>query len=71
MKTKKNIQRQLKIKKEITEFHTLEEVSEEIRYRLWERKRHMVRDIVETVGKPICIEVVQQVAKIEIEVIFD
>ena len=35
------------MKKEITEFHDLADVAEEIRYRLWERKRHMIRDIVE------------------------
>ena len=63
-------QRELKVKKQITEFHDLETVSEEIRYRLWERKRHMIRDIVEKIGKPVCIDIVNQVAKIEIEVSF-
>ena len=43
-------------------------MAEEIRFRLWERKRHMIRDLVVIVGKALCIEVVDQVSKIEIEV---
>lgn len=61
------VKRELKVKNQITEFHDTEQVAEEIRFRLWERKRHMIRDLVVIVGKALCIEVVDQVAKIEIE----
>ena len=45
-----NHKRVLKKKRDVTELDSVEDVAEEIRFRLWEKKRHMIRDLVKVTG---------------------
>ena len=62
------VPRKLKKKVEITEESPLEDLTEEIRFRIWEKKRHMLREIIEIIGPKIAIELANQVAEIELKV---
>jgi len=62
---KVGVKRILKKKREISELDSVEDVAEEIRFRLWEKKRHMIRDLVKTIGIPIAIEIMDTVTEIE------
>ena len=62
------VTRKLNKKVEITEESPLEDLIEEIRFRIWEKKRHMLREIIEIIGPKIAIELANQVAEIELKV---
>ena len=62
--------RKLRKKIEICEETPLEELTEEIRFRIWEKKRHMLREIIEIIGPKIAIALSEEVAQIELKVFF-
>ena len=52
----------------MTELDSVEDVAEEIRFRLWEKKRHMIRDLVKVIGIPVALELMAEVTEIERQV---
>ena len=66
----KNQKRVLKKKRDVSELDSVEDVAEEIRFRLWEKKRHMIRDLVKVIGIPIALEIMATVTEIEHQVFF-
>ena len=60
----------MKKKRDVSELDSVEDVAEEIRFRLWEKKRHMIRDLVKVIGIPIALELMATVTEIEHRVIF-
>ena len=66
----KNQKRVLKKKRDVSELDSVEDVAEEIRFRLWEKKRHMIRDLVKVIGIPIALELMATVTEIEHQVFF-
>ena len=65
-----NHKRVLKKKRDVTELDSVEDVAEEIRFRLWEKKRHMIRDLVKVIGIPVALELMAEVTEIERQVGF-
>ena len=65
-----NHKRVLKKKRDVTELDSVEDVAEEIRFRLWEKKRHMIRDLVKVIGIPVALELMAEVTEIERQVSF-
>jgi hypothetical protein len=61
--------RSLRTKLEIDETMPLEVLSEEIRFRIWEQKRWMLKELVEEMGPAVAIEIVNEVSEIEKRVI--
>lgn len=57
--------RSLRTKLEIDETMPLEVLSEEIRFRIWEQKRWMLKELVEEMGPAVAIEIVNEVSEIE------
>ena len=60
----------MKKKRDVSELDSVEDVAEEIRFRLWEKKRHMIRDLVKVIGIPIALEIMATVTEIEHQVFF-
>lgn len=56
----------LNTKREITPEDTLDVVAEEIAYRLWERKRHLLRDVISCIGNEKAIFIYKKAEAIEL-----
>lgn len=56
----------LNTKREITPEDTLDIVAEEIAFRLWEKKRHLIRDVVSCIGNEKAIFIFKKTEAIEL-----
>ena len=63
------VSRKLRKKREIDDEMNLNELVDEIRFRIWEHKRWMLLDLVKTVGHKVAIETANQVHEIELKVL--
>jgi len=61
------VSRKLRKKREIVDEMNLNELVDEIRFRIWEHKRWMLLDLVKTVGHKVAIETANEVHEIELK----